>query len=205
MGWFQPSNDEFDQLAELYDVSMMRKYDRWRNMIRLRTVFLKIIADNASLNGINRLRQALNKVKDDHGKVSWAQLVMEVQLMFPIITFDLLKKVNKAFGDNTHNSVIHVADLCDSMSGWRRKRVREMLWQVFSRSKAFCGFMPVDQCIDGLTSGVLHVWSRPLRVVDVVFPAEGLGGPEARTNEELVMRIEELVGGQKVANFQDLV
>eukprot|EP00927_Polykrikos_kofoidii_P024272 TRINITY_DN22100_c0_g1_i1.p1 TRINITY_DN22100_c0_g1~~TRINITY_DN22100_c0_g1_i1.p1 ORF type:complete len:681 (+),score=100.53 TRINITY_DN22100_c0_g1_i1:81-2123(+) len=193
--WFSPALDGYEQLDELYDVSIMRRYDKWRNMLRLRATFLKILADHASLRRIQRLKSKLLEHTEMQGKVSWWQLVTHIQSILPAITYDLLKKVNKAFGDNTHSYTINTEDVCRAIGAWRRKRIREVLWQLFSRHKAFSGELPVELCIDGLTSGVIHVWSRPLRVIDVLFPSEsGTSGREATVAEEVDARIEELLG-----------
>lgn len=109
----------------------------------------------------------------------------------------LLQKVNKAFGENEEMPVIHVRDTRHRMEAWRRKRVRELLWNVFNRSRAFTGVMSLTSCYEGLTSGVLHVWSRPNRVFDIIFPPDGTDGGQPK--------IQDLLGNERMVSFLSLV
>eukprot|EP00929_Paragymnodinium_shiwhaense_P080335 TRINITY_DN41883_c0_g1_i1.p1 TRINITY_DN41883_c0_g1~~TRINITY_DN41883_c0_g1_i1.p1 ORF type:complete len:814 (-),score=213.42 TRINITY_DN41883_c0_g1_i1:90-2531(-) len=219
--WFNPRVDSsgFEQFDELFDVTIMRRFDKWRNMFRLRTMFLKIVADNVSRKGLRQLHHKLREChsQEDHpqpGRVSWNTLAQELQAICPSVTNDLLKKVNKAFGDNLSSPSIVIEELCAGAEAWRKKRVRETLWQVFARSKAFDGVMTIDECIEGLTAGVLHIWSRPLRVIDVIVPPETMFSPWAsvghgQAEEDLDNRISSIIEGctnsQKDVVFQRML
>merc|ERR1712216_216568 len=100
---------------------------------------------------------------------------------------------------------IPLQDFCEAAASWRQKRVREVLWQVFSRSKAYDGVMSAEACADGLQSGVLHVWSRPSRVLDVVFPLPGITDLEVNIESEHKLKLEKLIGTEKQVSFLDLV
>uniref|UniRef100_A0A7S2PE27 Protein kinase domain-containing protein n=1 Tax=Zooxanthella nutricula TaxID=1333877 RepID=A0A7S2PE27_9DINO len=173
--WFYARRDNPDQLTLLYDVIVMRKYDTWRNTLRLRCNFMKILADHMPLKSIGHLCEDLAKlsatISEEPGAVSWTMVVNHILKTCPIL--HLLQKVNKAFGENEEMPVINIRDTRQAIEAWRRKRVREIVWQVFNRSKAYNGEMQADACWEGFHNGVLHVWSRPLRVVDIVFPPGG--------------------------------
>lgn len=200
--WFHPPPEAMSQLDEQYDVIVMRKYDTWRNTTRLQVNLVKLVADRMTLQSIGRLRKELSMVEDDSGGVSWVQLEQKLQQL-SLIPSDLLKKVNKAFGDNTQTQNIPIGDFCQLSSEWRKCRVREILWQVFSRSKALSGTMTAEGCMDGLTSGVVHVWSRPSRVLEVIFPLEP--GFQDGAESEHKAKVEELVGNSKYVNYLDLL
>merc|ERR1712113_562065 len=109
----------------------------------------------------------------------------------------LLQKVDKAFGDNLLNVPnIHLQDTFTFMEAWRKARVREALWQIFNRSKAYDGKVAADIAAHGFNSNVLHIWSRQLRVSEIVFPHLE---PEA-----LSAKLKALLGNAKVVSFLDL-
>lgn len=193
--WFSEMDNNAFRFNAPYGIIVMRKYDTWRNTLRLRTNFVKILADHMCLSKISHLWMKFGAMADGSGKVSWVTMVPQLLENCPIL--HLLQKVNKAFGENEELPVIHLRDTRRVIEAWRRKRVRETLWQVFNRTKAFDGVMPADACREGLGSAVLHVWSRPLRVIDIIFPADGQGEPDAR--------IDELIGSAKSVSFLDLV
>jgi len=195
--WFRPETDSVQQLTELYDMILLRRYDTWRTTLRLRTNFMKILADHMSLPRIRELWERLSILANNSDRVSWATMVPEILRHCPIL--HLLQKVNKAFGENEEMRVIHIKDTQKMMEAWRRKRVREILWQVFNRAKAFTGIMTAEACTDGLNSKVLHVWSRPMRVLDIVLPSDS---PESTL---AARRVDELVGHVKMVSFLDLV
>eukprot|EP00445_Apocalathium_hangoei_P035179 CAMPEP_0203944656 /NCGR_PEP_ID=MMETSP0359-20131031/80372_1 /ASSEMBLY_ACC=CAM_ASM_000338 /TAXON_ID=268821 /ORGANISM="Scrippsiella Hangoei, Strain SHTV-5" /LENGTH=718 /DNA_ID=CAMNT_0050875707 /DNA_START=77 /DNA_END=2230 /DNA_ORIENTATION=- len=192
--WFYPDPGSVGAMTELYDMVMMRRYDTWRNTLRLRTNFFKILADHMSLYRIAQLWDTLTVLADGNPKVSWSTMVPEIFKHCPVL--HLLQKVNKAFGESEDVAVIPIRETHRSMEAWRRKRVREVIWQVFSRAKAYNGTMSAEACADGLTSKVLHVWSRPLRVIDVLLPT--LAGESSR-------RVSELIGLCKTVGFLELL
>lgn len=199
--WFFEKARDVDEAC---DMMVMRKYDTWKNSVRLQINLLKLVSDRITLAGISRLRADLEPHVDTSGRVCWVQLEKCLQRVC-LIPADLLKKVSKAFGENVHASSLHVRDFCNDITAWRKKRVREVLWQVFSRGKASDGRMNAEACADGLTSGVLHVWSRPARVLEVVFPLVGVdhhsGSSEMDQKEKLSM----LIGTNSVVSFLELV
>lgn len=203
--WFYPDSSSVSAMTELYDLVMMRRYDTWRNTLRLRTNFFKISADHMSLSRIGQLWDRLAALADGKLKVSWSAMVPEILKRCPVL--HLLQKVNKAFGESEELATIPIKETRRTMEAWRRKRVREVVWQVFNRAKAFNGRLAADVCAEGLVGKVLHVWSRPLRVVDVLEPAEvaevAAAAPQgiAETNR----KVTELIGHAKFVTFLDLL
>jgi len=200
--WFFPAPESAREIDETYDMIVMRRYDTWRNTLRLQTNLIKLVADRINLDSISRLSRDLQQVANENGQIAWVQLQPELQQQC-LVPADLLKKVSHAFGDNLHNPTINVLDFCGLAVEWRQKRVREVIWQVFSRSKCLQGTMTGEACVDGLTSGVLHVWSRPCRVLDIITGLvendnEGLGQPSKA-------KLEQLVGSRATVSFLDLV
>jgi len=206
--WFRPNAEALDALNEQYDIIVLRKFDSWRNMLRLRNIFMKLIADHLTLHMMSMLQERLLRAANGQERLSWSQLAPEIIAMVKIP--NQLQNVNKAFGENEHHDVINVADICNAMCAWRRKRVREVLWQVFARSKAVNGVMPAEACAEGLTSSVLHVWSQPCRVLDIVLPSPqqqgSKPGKEAGKSSEPERKPEELIGvNKRTVTFLELV
>jgi len=195
--WFFPGPDHNQSLDEMYDMIVMRRYDTWRNTLRLQINLFKLVADRITLAGLSRLHQHLQQVAEK-GKVTWYQMQLDLQQLC-LVPADLLKKVSKAYGDNIHLPTIHIVDFHDSAVAWRQKRVREVLWQVFNRGKCLQGTMSSEACMDGLTSGVLHTWSRPTRVLDIVFPLEHSSEGEHKVKLDL------LIGARKHISYLELV
>jgi hypothetical protein len=198
--WFFPPPELVRELDETFDMVVMRKFDTWRNTLRLQTNLVKLVADRMTLASLSRLRQDLKQVADDAGRVSWTDLRLNLQQLC-LVPADLLKKVNKAYGDNVRAPSIHVDDFWTSANAWRQKRVREVLWQIFSRSKCFHGTISSEACLDGLTSGVIYIWSWPARVIDIVFPLQQKADIESENKAKLNV----LIGSSKQISFQDLV
>jgi hypothetical protein len=201
--WFFEKARDVDEAC---DMMVMRKYDTWRNAKSLQMNLLKLVSDRITLNGISRLQKDLSRQVDNTGRVSWVQLEKCLQKVASIPA-DLLKKVSKAFGENVHISSLHVNDFCTDIAAWRKKRVREVLWQIFSRAKASEGWMTTEACTDGLQSGVLHVWSRPSRVLEVVFPLAWVGvGIHSSSGEmDNKEKLQMLVGSKPMVSFFELV
>jgi hypothetical protein len=185
--------------------TVLGKYDIWRNAVRLQGNLVKLVADRITLAGVEHLRSDLQALADQCGRASWVQFENCLQSQC-VIPADLLKKVSKAFGESTQAPTMPVSDFCDYIAAWRRKRVREVLWQVFSRTKAYNGLMSAESCADGLTSAVLHVWSRPRQVIEVVFPTVQDGSDEIPTAEtDYREQLSKLIGSSKCVNFLQLV
>jgi len=200
-GWFFPSTEMAAQMDEVFDIIVMRKYDNWRNTLRLQTNLMKLVADRMTIGRLEDLRKDLSTIAGTCGKISWVQLSHGL-LQRCLIPIDLLKKVSKAFGDNVHERHIHIDNFCTCAIGWRRKRVQEIIWQVFNRSHAYNGVLPAQAVMDGLTSSVLYVWSRPSRVLEVVFPLMDLQGS---SESEITAKVEELVRSNKTVSCLDLL
>jgi len=196
--WFFPQSSAVGTaMNEVYDMVMVRRYDTWRNTLRLRLNFLKLMADHMSVYRIHQLWDRLALVAEKNQKVSWAVMVPEILQHCPVL--HLLQKVNKAFGESEEAAVIPVEETRQTMEAWRKKRVREVVWQIFNRGRAYDGVISADLCNEGLVNKVNHVWSRPLRVVDVLVPAEGnSGAATART-------IAEIIGGQDAITYVELI
>jgi hypothetical protein len=194
------SNNSAQELDETFDMIVMRRYDTWRNTVLLQTRLVKLVADRVTLASLSRLWQHLQSQTGDSGNVSWLELQNDLQSLCSV-PHDLLKKVNKAYGDSATTSSINITDLCNTCVAWRQKRVREVLWQPFARAKCLDGTMPAEACLDGLTSGVLPPhWSRPTRIIDIVFPLA-----EQSSECEHKAKLEHLMGKQKQVSYLDLV
>merc|ERR1719247_1856893 len=76
--WFFPAPDAARELDETYDMIVMRRYDTWRNTLRLQTNLIKLVADRVTLASLSKLRQDLEKVADE-GRVSWVALQQNLQ------------------------------------------------------------------------------------------------------------------------------
>jgi len=200
--WFHPPPEAMSQLDDQYDVIVMRRYDTWRNTLRLQMNLVKLVADRMALESISRLRQELSSIESEKGCVSWVQLEQKLATL-SLIPSDLLKKVNKAFGDNTLTQNIPIEDFCKLSSAWRQSRVRGILWQVFSRSKSLNGRISADSCMEGLTSGVIHVWSRPSRVLEIIFPLKP--GFQDSGESDHKAKVEELIGNSKHVSYLELL
>lgn len=179
-------------MEEALDVVVMRAYDRWRHSIRAQLELCKFVADKVTVAVLDgAFREWLQVNMDSEGKVGWP--VVEEALGQVGLTTECLKKFNRAFGDGNSRSV-HAPDFVDLLCAWRRKRVRELLWQVFVRTKSRDGTCSTEVFVDNFTMGVAHVWSKPSSIAEVLFPAgckekEPVGGGlDAMTQDSTLQR-----------------
>jgi len=167
--WFRPKTEALDALDETYGDVVMHKLETWRNTLQLRATFVQLVADHLSLHMMARLERDLVDISEGSDQVSWALLQSRIAALTQM--GDLLRSVNMAFGEDEQRVAINIREICKVIRSWRRRRVREVLWQVFTCAGAYDGVLPSSTCAEGLVSPVHRVWSRPCRVIDVVFPS----------------------------------
>jgi len=190
--WFRNQEDRF---LQAYENNVLRKYDSWRVSVRLRTFFVKIMADCFSLASLAILGERLATLADSTGNITWSRAVQEIVQLAPITS--LLEKVNRAFEGEFHSG-IRVEDMCHNLLTWRQKRVREVLWQMFARAKEFGGVLSAEAFEDGFNGAVYHVWSRPMRVIDVIYPSDPY-------SKQRLIRLQEMLANRSTVTFSELL
>eukprot|EP00928_Gymnodinium_smaydae_P077324 TRINITY_DN6060_c0_g1_i1.p1 TRINITY_DN6060_c0_g1~~TRINITY_DN6060_c0_g1_i1.p1 ORF type:complete len:684 (-),score=134.00 TRINITY_DN6060_c0_g1_i1:88-2139(-) len=171
--WMQPDDLYQQMFDEAHGFEIMRRYDKWRSTLKQRGVVFKFFADNVALRDMPDFRDAMLPYLTSDGKVAWQCCFTWLQRHTPAMCNELVRKVSKAFGDDPGFPTITFNDFFECVVAWRRKRVREVLWQIFCTLKAYDGLIDAEDCREALSGGVAHIWSRPKSVLEVIFPASG--------------------------------
>lgn len=186
------------------DIIVMRNYGRWRNSLKWQVDLVKVLADRVKFKHIKKIREDLSKHKGPEGKVEWAVFETAVQKV-STIQMDILRRYSKAFGETTGRT-IHVEDFTAYMESWRKKRIRELLWEAFAKLRASGLILEErgvhvcerDDLLDALMLRVTNPWSGPASAVEVLFP------PDPSTPEDVNAEIDGFLGKDLLCNFLDL-
>lgn len=198
--------DEACDREEASDIIVMRYYGRWRNALKWQLELVKLLADRMRYKHIRSVREDLTRQKGPDGKVEWTVFEAAINKVCTAPA-DTLKRYSRAFGENNGRS-IHVDDFTAVMEAWRKKRVRELLWEAFAKLRA--GGLINDQTdkvhvchrddlLDALMLRVTNSWAGPSSAVEILFPPDPMSEEESLNAE-----IEQFLGREPHCNFLDL-
>jgi len=182
-----PSGREGQGRGRYSNIVVQRAYGRWRNQMKWHMDLVRCLADKVSLKTIKELRVSIPLSKQRGGHqlaedelADWTHLERDIR-RFTNLTDEQLKRFARATpGQMREEAVkVHVDDTFAMAEAWRRKRTRDVLWQVFVKCFQQLrmrpdGFVrvPRRELEAALSSRVEPVWVGPCSNLDVLFPGE---------------------------------